>query len=90
MSYELWDTDTANSLASFEFEDEALRAVAEIVGQYRSRRARRVGWLMLTETRDGQTRVVGRGEALAERAGGSAMGNREERPGQARGKRAAA
>ncbi len=68
MAYELWDTETSNSLASFTTEAEALQAVAEIVSQYRSRRAQRVSWLVLTESHDGQTRVVGRGEELAKQA----------------------
>ena len=90
MGYELWDTDTANRLASFETKDEALGAVAEIVGRYRSQQARRVGWLMLRESEGGQTRVVARGEGLAQMAGGSATGHREEGPSQPGGKRAAA
>ncbi len=88
MGYVLWDTDTANSLQSFASEGEALNAVAEIVARYRSRRARRVAWLMLTEESGGATRIVGTGEELAQRALAASSHRAPATP--ARRKRAAA
>ncbi len=77
VSYELWATDGANLVASYETEAEALEAVAELAKRYRSRPGRRLEWLALlrsdlppgqgcvAEGADLVARALGHGEPAA-------------------------
>lgn len=67
MVYEFWDMRTNNLLDAFDTEEEALRALREVI---ESQGDRAVEFLMLIEdnSESDETRVVGMGTQLLDRA----------------------
>ena len=66
MHYELWDTETANLIGTYDTEEQALSVVLSVI-HTRGRSA--AGTLFLgVEHEDGASTPVAEGEALVERA----------------------